>query len=244
MKMCSLFLPKYRLMWNNCFKRKTNSLRAKKKKKEKPKTSKSKWHLGRTACFPRERKWQSVSPDSADLFPDPGPETGKSQSSALSSPSAKMMPSQEVFSATLRWPRAAPYCPWGKEIGNPTADIQAVRKSSWLCLQNLSSIRWLLASSPALGQTTSASYLIISLASSLASFLPLCLTSNSGSGKQIMSHPCRKPSGVSSVTRIWLSHCSHMLGVPCPDPHDRLLSSLTSLLKCHLPCDAYLGCMI
>lgn len=43
---------------------------------------------------------------------------------------------QKIIWAILRLLRVTPYCPWGKDIGNPTADIQSVRKSSWLCLQN------------------------------------------------------------------------------------------------------------
>lgn len=60
---------------------------------------------------------------------------------SLSSPSGKVVQSQEIILAVLRLLRAAPYCPQGKEIGNPTAGIQSVRKSSRPCPQNISSIR-------------------------------------------------------------------------------------------------------
>lgn len=59
----------------------------------------------------------------------------------FSNPAGKMTQSQEIVSAILRLLKATPSHPWGKEVGNPTADIQPIRKSSWLCLQNTSRIR-------------------------------------------------------------------------------------------------------
>lgn len=49
------------------------------------------------------------------------------------------MLSQEIILALLRWwgPHLIPQ--W-KETGNPTADIQSIRKSSWLCLQNITRV--------------------------------------------------------------------------------------------------------
>ena len=52
-----------------------------------------------------------------------------------------MMLNREIISAARRLPRAAPYYPWRQEIGNLTADIQSVRKSSWLCLRNIRTFR-------------------------------------------------------------------------------------------------------
>lgn len=57
----------------------------------------------------------------------PEKKIGKSQIFfSLSNPSGQMMLSQEISWATLRLLRAAPYYPWGKETGNPTADIQSI----------------------------------------------------------------------------------------------------------------------
>lgn len=93
---------------------------------------------------------------------------------SLSSPSGKVVQSQEIILAVLRLLRAAPYCPQGKEIGNPTAGIQSVRKSSRPCPQNISSIRWLTTtpSATTLDQATTASCLMISFASERVSSLP------------------------------------------------------------------------
>ena len=84
-----------------------------------------------------------------------------------------MMLNREIISAARRLPRAAPYYPWRQEIGNLTADIQSVRKSSWLCLRNIRTfrIRSLNHLLGTLDQAATASCLMISLASKLVSLL-------------------------------------------------------------------------
>lgn len=70
------------------------------------------------------------------LIPEKKTET--SQFFFSQQPHWQTRPKQEIIWAILRLLRVTPYCPWGKDTGNPTADIQSVRKSFWLCLQNTS----------------------------------------------------------------------------------------------------------
>ena len=87
--------------------------------------------------FSKSKKQYSISCfDSADHFLDPRKEDRKIKGLlSLSNSSGRMMLNREIILATQRLLRAAPYCPWRQETGNPTADIQSVRKSSWLCLK-------------------------------------------------------------------------------------------------------------
>lgn len=107
---------------------------------------KSKWHLGGShVCFTIALTSQNHSNSRVSLaliqlitFLSLKKGCGKTTVLSFSNPSGKMMQSQEIISATLRFLKGTWYCPWGKETGNPIADLKPVRKSSWLCLQNTS----------------------------------------------------------------------------------------------------------
>lgn len=95
--------------------------------------------------------WQCISQSPRDgresLFPGSRATTRNPQlffSSWLCQKEAE----QKICPAARRSLRAPPYCPLGEEIGSPTADIQSVRKSSWLSLQNVFGARPSITTSP------------------------------------------------------------------------------------------------
>lgn len=115
----------------------------------------SKWHLGRGVFYhcTSQRHRNSRVPLAliqfiTSLIPEKKIETP--QFFFSQQPHWQTRPNQEIIWAILRLLRVTPYCPWGKCIGNPSADIQSVRKSSWLCLQNTPRV-------PTLSITSSAS---------------------------------------------------------------------------------------
>lgn len=140
-----------------------------------------------------------------------------------------MTQSQEIIPAILRLLKATPSHPWGKEVGNPTADIQPVRKSSWLCLQNTSRIRSLTPPPPLplwVKELRTAIWLFSSfLISQSACFSPppppgpvlntVIAALNLLKPKSNKFRLWRKASAGSSLTpNLPFQHCSHLRGVP------------------------------